>query len=70
MRRRKRRLPSSGDPPSSPFCTLSHSRKISSPPRTEPHVLSILEIFRLEALGDSVGHVGREQGSRDLRRAL
>lgn len=41
-----------------PFCTLSHSRYTSSPPRTEPAVLSILEIFRLEAPGDSVGHRG------------
>lgn len=36
-----------------PFCTLSHRRKISSPPSTEPQVLSMREIFRLEALGDS-----------------
>lgn len=45
----------------SPFCTLSQSRKISSPPSTEPHVLSIREIFRLEAFGDSAGktHTGR-----------
>lgn len=38
-----------------PFWTLSQSRKISSPPRTVPHVLSMREIFRLEALGDSGG---------------
>lgn len=40
---------------SSPFWTLSQSRKISSPPSTEPQVLSIREIFKLEALGDSAG---------------
>lgn len=39
---------------SSPFCTLSHSRKISSPPITDPQVLSMREIFRLDAFGDSV----------------
>lgn len=41
-----------------PFWTLSQSRKISSPPSTEPHVLSMREIFRLEALGDSAGETG------------
>lgn len=39
----------------SPFWTLSQSRKISSPPKTVPHVLSIRDIFRLEAFGDSAG---------------
>lgn len=42
-----------------PFWTLSQSRKISSPPRTEPQVLSMREIFRLEALGDSAEETGR-----------
>lgn len=43
------------DPLVLPFWTLSQSRKISSPPRTVPHVLSIREIFRLDAFGDSAG---------------
>lgn len=44
-----------------PFWTLSQSKKISSPPSTEPHVLSMREIFRLEALGDSVGGTDFDQ---------
>lgn len=53
---------------SSPFWTLSQSRKISSPPSTEPHVLSSREIFRLEALGDSGGET--QTGSRRAEEQL
>lgn len=49
------RSPAASRPSSSPFWTLSQSRKISSPPSTDPHDLSSREIFRLEALGDSAG---------------
>lgn len=41
-------------PAASPFCTLSQSKYTSSPPRTDPAVLSIREIFRFEAPGDSI----------------
>ena len=47
------------------FCTLSQSRKTSSPPLTLPLVRSRRQIFRVPADGASVREGGRRGGGRE-----